>query len=66
MMEEETQKELEDLVHKEYDKSQCVFGPNSTMMCCICSHTCPARYKDFIKEGVKMTIITDEGLVDIN
>ena len=56
----------EELINKEYDKSQCVYGPNSKMKCFICSATCPARYKDFLKEGVKMTIITDEGLVNIN
>lgn len=56
----------EELIKKEYDKSQCVFGPDSKMCCMICSHTCPARYKDFLEKGVKMAVITKDGLKDIN
>lgn len=67
MTEEElVEKEYEEMVNTEYDKTQCVFGPNSTMKCYLCSHTCQARYKDFLKKGVKIAIITDDGLVDIN
>ena len=58
-----TQDGFENEMYKEYDKSQCVYGKDSTMPCMICSATCQARYKDFIKKGVKIVgipvIVTD-------
>ena len=49
-----TQDGFENEMYKEYDKSQCVYGKDSTMPCMICSATCQARYKDFTKKGVKI------------
>lgn len=37
-----------------YDKSQCVYGPDSDMPCEFCSCTCGARALDFEKMGKKM------------
>ena len=49
-----TQDDFEKEMHKEYDKSQCVYGKDSTMPCMFCSATCQARYNDFIEKGVKI------------
>lgn len=52
-----TQDGFENEMHKEYDKSQCVYGKDSTMPCMFCSETCKARYEDFIEKGVKIVCI---------
>lgn len=49
-----TQDGFEKEMYKEYDKSQCVYGKDSTMPCMFCSATCQARYEDFTKKGVKI------------
>lgn len=40
-----------------YNKSQCVYGPDSTMPCFLCSRTCKERYEDFQKRGIKVVFI---------
>ena len=40
-----------------YNKSQCVYGPDSTMPCMFCSAMCKERYKDFQKKGIKVEFI---------
>lgn len=52
-----TQDGFEKELHREYDKSQCVYGKDSTMPCMFCSATCQARYKDFTEKGVKIVEI---------
>lgn len=52
-----TQDGFENEMYKEYDKSQCVYGKDSTMSCMFCSATCPERYKDFTEKGVKIVWI---------
>ena len=42
---------------KEYNKSQCVYGPNSTMPCMLCSALCKERYEDFKYCGIKVAFI---------
>lgn len=42
---------------KEYNKSQCVYGPNSTMPCMLCSALCKERYEDFKECGIKVEFI---------
>lgn len=42
---------------KEYNKAQCIYGPNSTMHCFLCSRTCKERYEDFKERGIKVTFI---------
>lgn len=42
---------------KEYNKAQCVYGPNSKMHCIVCSALCNERYKDFKERGIKVTFI---------
>ena len=42
---------------KEYNKSQCVYGPNSKMNCVVCSALCNERYEDFKECGIKITFI---------
>ena len=37
----------------EYDKSQCVYGPDNKMPCEICSATCNERAKHFEEQGKK-------------
>ena len=39
---------------KEYNKSQCVYGPNSKMHCIVCSALCKERYEDFKKRNIKI------------
>lgn len=43
--------------NKEYNKSQCVYGPNSKMLCGFCSALCKERYEDFKECGIKVTFI---------
>lgn len=40
-----------------YNKSQCVYGPDSTMPCFLCSATCKERYEDFQKRGIKVVFV---------
>ena len=40
-----------------YNKEQCVYGPDSTMLCSFCSALCKERYEDFQKKGVKVVFI---------
>ena len=49
---------------KEYNKAQCVYGPDSAKSCIFCSHTCQERYEDFKECGVKMVFInvSDENI----
>lgn len=42
---------------KEYNKSQCVYGPGSNKICGLCSRICKERYEDFKKCGIKVTFI---------
>ena len=42
---------------KEYNRSQCVYGPNSTMHCMFCSALCKERYEDFKECGIKVEFI---------
>lgn len=42
---------------KEYNKSQCVYGPNSKMRCTVCSALCKERHEDFKKCGIEVTFI---------
>lgn len=42
---------------KEYNKAQCVYGPDSTKHCMVCSRTCQERYEDFKKRGVNVVFI---------
>lgn len=42
---------------KEYNKAQCVYGPDSTMPCFLCSATCKERYEDFQKRGIKVVFV---------
>ena len=45
--------------HEDYDKSQCVYGPESKMICMVCSAICQARYKDLIEKGVKVVSVDE-------
>jgi hypothetical protein len=47
----------EELINKEYNREQCVYGKDSTMPCAFCSATCRERYIDFTKKGVKIVTI---------
>ena len=47
----------EELINKEYNREQCVYGKDSTMPCTFCSATCRERYIDFTKKGVKIVPI---------
>lgn len=40
-----------------YNKSQCVYGPNSKMHCELCSALCKERYEDFKNKGIKVEYI---------
>ena len=42
---------------KEYNKAQCVYGPDSTMHCMVCSALCKERYEDFKECGIKVAFI---------
>lgn len=42
---------------KEYNKSQCVYGKDSKMICGFCSALCKERYKDFKERGIKVTFV---------
>lgn len=42
---------------KEYNKSQCVYGKDSKMICGFCSALCKERYEDFKELGIKVTFI---------
>ena len=42
---------------KEYNKAQCVYGPNSKMHCMVCSALCKERYEDFKERKIKVTFI---------
>ena len=46
-----------EIAEKRYNKEQCVYGPDSTMPCMLCSATCKERYEDFKKKGVKVVFI---------
>lgn len=39
---------------KEYNKSQCVYGKDSKMICDFCSAMCKERYEDFKKRNIKI------------
>lgn len=40
-----------------YNKDQCVYGPNSKAICKFCSRMCKERYEDFKKRGIVVEII---------
>ena len=42
---------------KEYNKAQCVYGPDSTMHCMFCSALCKERYEDFKECKIKVAFI---------
>lgn len=42
---------------KEYNKSQCVYGVDSKMICGFCSALCKERYEDFKECGIKVKFI---------
>ena len=42
---------------KEYNKSQCVYGPDSKMLCDFCSALCKERYEDFKECRIKVTFM---------
>lgn len=42
---------------KEYNKAQCVYGPDSKATCIFCSHICKERYEDFKECGINMVFI---------
>ena len=48
------------IIHVSYDRSQCVYGPDSSMSCILCSRLCPERAKDLKKAGVKVEYILTE------
>lgn len=42
---------------KEYNKAQCVYGPDSKATCTFCSRVCKERYEDFKECGINMVFI---------
>ena len=40
-----------------YNKDQCVYGPDSKAICGLCSHMYKERYEDFKKRGIKVEYI---------
>jgi hypothetical protein len=43
--------------HKEYNKAQCVYGPDSKMICMLCSALCRERYEDFKKRKINVEFV---------
>ncbi len=42
------------IMKENYNKDQCVFGPDSKATCKFCSRMCKERYEDFKKRNIKV------------
>lgn len=43
-----------------YDRSQCIYGPDSKMLCAICSQLCPERANALKKANIKVEYLPTE------